>query len=65
MVLALSLIVGGVIGAQLGSNAGARLRGELLRILLAMLVLVVCGKLAYDLATPPVDMYSLAPAEQL
>ena len=28
VILALALIVGGVIGAQLGSNAGARLRGE-------------------------------------
>ncbi|HEX5079369.1 MAG TPA: sulfite exporter TauE/SafE family protein, partial [Geminicoccaceae bacterium] len=34
--LALALIVGGVIGAQLGSSAGARLRGEQLRILLAL-----------------------------
>jgi uncharacterized membrane protein YfcA len=65
VVLALALIVGGVIGAQLGSSAGAKLRGELLRILLAALVLVVCGKLAYDLASPPIDLYSLAPAGQL
>ena len=65
VVLALALIVGGVIGAQFGSSAGARLRGELLRILLAALVLAVCGKLAYDLASPPSDLYSLAPAGQL
>jgi uncharacterized membrane protein YfcA len=58
-VLALALIVGGVIGAQLGSNAGARLRGEHLRILLAAIVLVVCGKLAYDLIVTPADLYSL------
>jgi hypothetical protein len=30
-----------------------------------VLVLVVCGKLAYDLASRPSDLYSLAPAEQL
>jgi uncharacterized membrane protein YfcA len=59
VVLALALIVGGVIGAQLGSNAGARLRGEHLRILLAAIVLVVCGKLAYDLIVTPADLYSL------
>jgi hypothetical protein len=62
VVLALSLIVGGVIGAQLGSNAGARLRGEQLRILLGLLVLGVCVKLGHDLIATPVDLYSLAMA---
>jgi uncharacterized membrane protein YfcA len=59
VILALALIVGGVIGAQLGSNAGARLRGEHLRILLAVIVLIVCTKLGYDLITRPADLYSL------
>jgi uncharacterized membrane protein YfcA len=59
VVLALSLIVGGVIGAQLGSSFGTRLRGEQLRILLAAIVLVVCGRLAYDLVVTPADLYSL------
>jgi uncharacterized membrane protein YfcA len=62
VVLALALIVGGVIGAQLGTNAGARLRGEQLRILLALLVLGVCVKLGYDLIATPGDLYSLATA---
>jgi uncharacterized membrane protein YfcA len=62
IVLALALIVGGVIGAQLGSNAGARLRGEQLRILLALLVLAVCVKLGHDLIATPGDLYSLATA---
>jgi uncharacterized membrane protein YfcA len=62
VVLALALIVGGVFGAQLGSNAGARLRGEHLRILLAAIVLLVCGKLAYDLIATPADLYSLGAA---
>jgi uncharacterized protein len=60
VVLALALIVGGVIGAQLGSNAGARLRGEQLRILLALLVLGMCVKLGHDLIATPNDLYSLA-----
>jgi uncharacterized membrane protein YfcA len=64
VVLAMSLIVGGVIGAQLGSNAGARLRGEQLRILLALIVLAVCGKLAYDLIAKPDDLYSLGATGQ-
>ena len=65
VVLALSLIIGGVIGAQLGSNAGARLRGEQLRILLGLIVLAVCGKLAYDLISRPEDLYSLGATGQL
>jgi uncharacterized protein len=59
VVLALALIVGGVIGAQFGTSAGARLRGEQLRILLALIVLAVCGKLGYDLIATPEDAYSL------
>ena len=61
VVLALALIVGGVIGAQFGSSAGARLRAEQLRLLLALIVLAVCAKLGYDLIAPPEDLYSLAP----
>jgi hypothetical protein len=61
VVLALALIVGGVIGAQFGSSAGAHLRGEQLRLLLALIVLAVCAKLGYDLVAPPEDLYSLAP----
>jgi uncharacterized protein len=62
VVLALSLIIGGVIGAQFGSSAGARLRGEQLRILLALIVLAVCGKLGFDLIATPKDLYSLGGA---
>ena len=64
VVLALALIVGGVIGAQFGSSAGARLRAEQLRLMLALIVLAVCVKLGYDLIAPPVDPYSLAPVNQ-
>jgi uncharacterized membrane protein YfcA len=60
VVLALALIVGGVIGAQFGSSAGARLRAEQLRLLLALIVLAVCAKLGYDLIALPADLYSLA-----
>ena len=61
VVLALSLIVGGVIGAQFGTSAGAHLRGDQLRVLLALLVLGVCTKLGYDMIVTPEDLYSLAP----
>jgi hypothetical protein len=61
IVLALVLIVGGVVGAQLGSKAGSRIRGNELRVLLGGLVLLVSGKLGYDLFTRPDELYSLAP----
>lgn len=60
ILLALLLIAGGVIGAQFGSRFGVRLKAEQTRILLAILVLLVCGKLAYDLIIPPRDIYSIA-----
>jgi uncharacterized protein len=59
-VLALVLLVGGVIGAQIGSRFGTRLRGEQLRFLLALMVLAVAAKLAFDMAVPPDDLYSIA-----
>lgn len=59
VVLALLLLVGGVIGAQIGAKVGAKLRGEQLRILLALMVLGVCGKLLLDLSVTPEDIYSM------
>lgn len=59
VMLAVLLIVGGVVGAQFGTTLGARLRAEQLRILLALLVLAVCFKLALDLFLPPEDVYSI------
>jgi uncharacterized membrane protein YfcA len=47
-----------VIGAQIGSRVSTKLRGEQMRVLLALLVLVVCGKLAFDLVAVPADVYS-------
>jgi hypothetical protein len=59
VVLAFLLLVGGVIGAQLGTTLGARLKGEQLRSLLALIVLAVCGKMAFDLLATPLDVYSI------
>ena len=58
-VLAVVLLVGGVIGAQVGAIVGLRLKAEQLRVLLALLVLAVCFKLGLDLAIKPADVYSL------
>ena len=60
--LAVLLIVGGVIGAQVGTQIGTRMRAEQLRILLALMVLAVCGKLAFDLLVQPSELYSLGAA---
>ena len=53
------LLFGAVIGAQFGSRAGALLRGEQLRGLLALIVLAVCIKIAYDLVVRPEDLLSV------
>ncbi len=58
-VLALVLLVGGVLGAQIGSRFGTRLRGEQLRILLAVMVLAVAAKLAVDLTVHPAHRYAV------
>ena len=59
-VLALLLIAGGVVGAQLGVRASARLRGEQLRLLLALLVLAVCLRLLWGLVATPAEIYSVS-----
>jgi hypothetical protein len=59
IVLAALLIVGGVIGAQWGSRIGAFLRGDQVRVLLALLVLAVAAKLMGDLVIEPRDLYSI------
>ena len=60
IVLALLLMLGGVIGAQLGVIAGAKLKGEQLRTLLALLVLAVAIRLLITLVWPPVELYSIS-----
>jgi len=60
IVLAVLLLVGGVIGAQIGTRIGVKMKAEQLRILLALMVLAVCGKLALDLLLQPSELYSIA-----
>ncbi len=61
VVLAMLLLAGGVLGAQIGARFGTRLRGEQLRFLLALLVLTVAAKLAFDLTVRPPAMFIAAP----
>ncbi len=58
-VLAVVLLLGGVIGAQIGTRIGVKLKAEQLRILLAIMVLAMCAKLAYGLLFEPSELYSL------
>lgn len=60
VVLALLLLTGAVIGAQLGTKASGRLRGEELRGLLALMVLGVCAKIGIELFSTPEDIYSIS-----
>ena len=57
--LALILILGGVVGVQYGVRTGAKLRGEQLRFLMALVVLVVALGLFWQLVATPADVYSL------
>jgi uncharacterized membrane protein YfcA len=58
-ILAVLLLVGGVIGAQIGVRLGPKLRAEQLRVLLALLVLVVCAKIGYDLVRTPDELFTM------
>ncbi|MBO6636999.1 MAG: sulfite exporter TauE/SafE family protein [Roseitalea sp.] len=60
VMLALLLMIGGVAGAQYGARAGQRLRGEQLRAMLAILVLLVALRLAYTLFVVPDELFTLA-----
>ncbi len=53
LVLAIFLLLGGVIGAQIGSKYTAKFEGNQLRILLASIVILVCFKMSFDLIQEP------------
>ena len=63
LMLAALLIAGGVVGAQLGTRVGVRLKAEQMRILLALLVLAVAGKIALDLLLTPAELYTVMPGD--
>ena len=63
VVLALLLLTGAVIGAQIGTKVSGKLRGEELRGLLALMVLGVCAKIGIELVAKPDDLYSIEEIE--
>ena len=58
IVLSALMILGGVIGAQIGVTIGTKLKAEYLRGILAILVLLVCAKILTDLILTPSDLFS-------
>ncbi|PCH81844.1 MAG: permease [Hyphomicrobiales bacterium] len=61
VVLALILMIGGTMGAQLGAQAGQKLHGEQLRAMLGLLVLAVGLRFAFNLIIKPDEIFSVAP----
>ena len=58
IVLSALMILGGVIGAQIGVRIGSQLKAEYLRGILAILVLLVCAKILTDLILTPSDLFT-------
>lgn len=58
-VLALLLLLGSTIGAQMGTTIGKKLKGDQLKILLASLVLLVCVKMLAGLLIAPDIMVAM------
>jgi hypothetical protein len=60
LLLAMVLLLGSTIGAQFGARAGRLLRGEQIRILLAVIVLLFAVKFVFDLLLEPSNLITLA-----
>jgi uncharacterized membrane protein YfcA len=59
IVLAALLLVGGVIGAQYGAIFTTRIKPDLLRLALAVIILIVALRMALGLAWQPDEIYSI------
>lgn len=59
VVLATLLLIGGVVGAQLGARASSRFRAEELRAILALIVLLVGLRMGLDLFLTPEEPFVL------
>lgn len=62
IVLAALLLVGGVIGAQLGTRWAGRIKPDWLRLALALLILSVAARMAAGLFWKPEAIFTLVPA---
>jgi uncharacterized membrane protein YfcA len=59
-ILAVLLLLGSTVGAQVGAVFGRKLRAEQLKILLAVIVLVVTVKIIFELTLTPSLLISQA-----
>lgn len=59
LVLAALLMLGGVVGAQLGARVGAGLKNEHIRALLGVMLVISSLKFLWDLVIPPTESYVL------
>ncbi len=59
IILAFLLLLGSVIGVQIGSKFSNVTRGEHLRFILSIIILIVGLKLAFDLISNPSDLFSI------
>ena len=62
LVLGFVLMIGGVVGARLGAAAGRKLKAAQLRLLLALVVLAMAGRLVYDLYVEPKPAFRMEDA---
>lgn len=65
IVLAAILIVGGVVGAQLGAILGRSLKGVQLRFFLALVVLIVAARMAFDLVAAPSEPFNFGLVDRM
>jgi uncharacterized membrane protein YfcA len=63
VVLAFTLMIGGVVGAQSGARAGQAIKAEQLRFLLGLLVFAVATRVGLDLLTKPGELFSVISME--
>ena len=61
--LAILTLIGGLVGVHFGGVLAARIRGDYLRVLLAVIVLAVGTKLLFDLTAEPASRFSIAPRD--
>lgn len=59
VILALIMIVGGVVGAQIGVRLAKRFKGAAARVALALIILGVCVRMLAVLFVQPTDIFSL------
>jgi uncharacterized membrane protein YfcA len=59
IVLAALLLIGGVVGAQYGALLASRIKPDLLRLALAIIIILVAFRMALGLAWRPDEVYSI------